>query len=374
MQTNTLDLVGQIYDAVSEPEGWDSFLGNLAATMGAHAARMRMVDKRNNNFGLIAGAGHDSAFDQHYADYYTKVDLFNPILAQQNVGAAFDSHHLIPDETFYRSEIYNDLFRQYDYFYGLGGNILKSDNIISRIGVHRSRTQGPYSDQDLSLLNQLMPHLTRAFKLGTHLQELKSKQEGMEDALYRSSTPLILIDEYESVAFINQRAESLLNGNNNLTIINNHLQLLREVEQLQLHKLIHQAVATGARKGTKSGGAIRVTSETGEQRYNLIITPYPSRSTSHLGLNTRICAAVFIHDTRQASKLSSDLLKTLYKLTPSEIRLAEGVVDGLTPAEAATKFGVSINTTRSQLRSLFAKTDTQRQAELVRLLTGFIGR
>ncbi|OOZ39189.1 hypothetical protein BOW53_12445 [Solemya pervernicosa gill symbiont] len=64
------------------------------------------------------------------------------------------------------------------------------------------------------------------------------------------------------------------------------------------------------------------------------------------------------------------MLKSIYELTPSEIRLAESIVDGLTPAEAANRFHVSVNTTRSQLRALFAKTDTQRQAELVRLLSG----
>ena len=93
------------------------------------------------------------------------------------------------------------------------------------------------------------------------------------------------------------------------------------------------------------------------------LPPYPARSTTHPGTNTRICAAVFIYDTAQKGILSAVLLKTLYERAPSEIRMAESIVDGLAPAEAETRFNVSINTTRNQLRSLFAKTDTQRQAD-----------
>jgi DNA-binding CsgD family transcriptional regulator/PAS domain-containing protein len=366
----TLELVGQIYDAVSEPAGWNSFLDNLARAMGAQAARMRMLDRRGNCFSLLAGAGHDSSYDENYHQYYMKVDLWNPILAQCDPGMVFDSSKIVPYDTFKTSEIYNDFYRHYDTFYALGSNIASTDDVIARIGVHRSHSQGTYSEQDAQLLQQLMPHLLRAFKLGSHLETMQSQLSGMQETLYRSPSPLLLIDELGQVAFTNQRAEALLGSESGLAIHNDQLRAVHEAEQSELHRLLQQAVATGARKGTGSGGAMRLTSTDGIKRYNLLITPYPSRSASHLGLNRRICAAVFIHASQQSGKLPADLLKSLYGLTRSELRLAEGIIEGLTPAEAATRYGVSVNTTRSQLRALFAKTDTQRQAELVRLLMG----
>ncbi|MDP3816251.1 MAG: helix-turn-helix transcriptional regulator [Pseudomonas sp.] len=39
----------------------------------------------------------------------------------------------------------------------------------------------------------------------------------------------------------------------------------------------------------------------------------------------------------------------------------------MTPENCAERLGVSLNTVRSQLRALFRKTDTERQAELVQL-------
>jgi DNA-binding CsgD family transcriptional regulator len=62
------------------------------------------------------------------------------------------------------------------------------------------------------------------------------------------------------------------------------------------------------------------------------------------------------------------LLAELFQLSPAEQRLAELLAQQLSPEACAERLNVSINTVRSQLRALFRKTDTSRQAELVSLL------
>ena len=338
--------------------------------MNAIATRMRMIEKRANCYCLIAGSGHDDSFDKQYNAHFTKVDVWNPILNQSAPGIVFNSAEIVHSHEFRQTEIYNDFFRNYDLFYGLGSNIAKSDGRIARIGIHRSLAQGAFSEKEKQLLTTLLPHLQRAFKLGSHLEEVKSLHVGMQEALYRSTAPLVLLDEYGNVAFANQRAETLLGNESGLFVTHNRLAVINANEKKQLDKLIDEAVATGTNKGIGSGAAMRLTTANGEQRYALLITPYPDRPVAQLGLIRRIGAAVFIHDSRQTGKLPADVLKSIYGLTRSEIRLAEAILHGLSPAEAASKFGVSVNTTRTQLRSLFAKTDTQRQPELVRLLMG----
>ena len=57
-----------------------------------------------------------------------------------------------------------------------------------------------------------------------------------------------------------------------------------------------------------------------------------------------------------------------FGLTKQETKIAAALVDGLTTREIADVYGVSIETVRHHLKSVFFKTDTQRQAELVSLL------
>lgn len=53
-------------------------------------------------------------------------------------------------------------------------------------------------------------------------------------------------------------------------------------------------------------------------------------------------------------------------LTPAELGVLTLLLDGETPSEIAATRGVAISTVRTQLKRLFAKTGTRRQADLVR--------
>jgi DNA-binding CsgD family transcriptional regulator len=59
----------------------------------------------------------------------------------------------------------------------------------------------------------------------------------------------------------------------------------------------------------------------------------------------------------------------LLGLTPAEARVAKALARGATLAEIAGEFNLSMKTVRMQLRSIFAKTETHRQSDLVALLT-----
>ena len=62
---------------------------------------------------------------------------------------------------------------------------------------------------------------------------------------------------------------------------------------------------------------------------------------------------------------SIDLLRCHFGLTPAEARLAFHLVAGETLRSAAIKLSITYETARSQLKSIFKKTGTCRQAELV---------
>ena len=58
----------------------------------------------------------------------------------------------------------------------------------------------------------------------------------------------------------------------------------------------------------------------------------------------------------------------LYGLTPAECRVALLLSDGRAPQEIAKMVGVTQNTVRSQIKSIFSKTGVRRQGELIQLL------
>ena len=67
-------------------------------------------------------------------------------------------------------------------------------------------------------------------------------------------------------------------------------------------------------------------------------------------------------------RISEVSLRSRFLLTRAEAQIALGIADGETLAAIAQSRSVSISTARGQLKSVFAKTGTHRQAELMALL------
>jgi DNA-binding CsgD family transcriptional regulator len=77
---------------------------------------------------------------------------------------------------------------------------------------------------------------------------------------------------------------------------------------------------------------------------------------------------VFILDLDAHPEPNPTTLRQMFGLTVAETRLALQIARGNTPSEIARTRRLSRTTIRSQLASVFAKTQTGRQAELVALL------
>lgn len=78
--------------------------------------------------------------------------------------------------------------------------------------------------------------------------------------------------------------------------------------------------------------------------------------------------AVYIQDPEQHLDVDEELLARLFGLTPAEGRVGAGLALGKDIASLSEEAGTTVNTVRTQLKSVMAKTATRRQAELVRLV------
>ena len=78
--------------------------------------------------------------------------------------------------------------------------------------------------------------------------------------------------------------------------------------------------------------------------------------------------AMFIFKSDRNNDSSSADVARIFGLTKTEAKLTLAIVNGKTASEYSEQYGVSINTTYSQIKEVLAKTGTRRQAELVKLV------
>lgn len=81
-----------------------------------------------------------------------------------------------------------------------------------------------------------------------------------------------------------------------------------------------------------------------------------------------IAAAIFVIDADSAAPPAASQLERLLGLTPAEARLTHALAGGLSVEEAAERCSITVGTARTYLKQIFLKTETSRQAELVKLV------
>jgi DNA-binding CsgD family transcriptional regulator len=77
---------------------------------------------------------------------------------------------------------------------------------------------------------------------------------------------------------------------------------------------------------------------------------------------------LFVTDSQKTQSPIDHLFGELYGLTDAEVRLVTRLLEGGGLTAAAEKLGLSRNTVHSQLSSVFQKTNTKSQSELLTLL------
>ncbi|MGH6888782.1 MAG: helix-turn-helix transcriptional regulator [Rhizomicrobium sp.] len=99
-------------------------------------------------------------------------------------------------------------------------------------------------------------------------------------------------------------------------------------------------------------------------RGTLSVTVAPLQPDGLPMVTSDASALVTIVDAQPNEAAMSGKLVALFALTPAEVRIALALLRGATPRQTANTFGVSVNTVRSQLASIFGKTETANQPEL----------
>jgi DNA-binding CsgD family transcriptional regulator len=162
------------------------------------------------------------------------------------------------------------------------------------------------------------------------------------------------------------RARELLARNDGLRLVDGTLRLNERAATQTLQEIIAQVLANQRGGGPSLPRALRVTRPSGAADLGLVVRAVPRNQWSE-GKSVP-SVAIFVSDPDQQSEAPQAVITQLFGFTPTEATLALLLVNGLTLDEASAELGVSRNTARTHLRSVFAKTGVSRQTLLVRLI------
>lgn len=366
-ETIILELIDMTYKAAGDPDGWPKLLQRLGQVLGGTACTVHHHEIPSQESNFSADWNVDPVAISEYTNYYGFRNIwrfFRPELFA--TGSVNTSQMMCPEEVFLRSEYYNDFLRQYGFYHCLVATLRDDSSAMSNLTIFRPKSDESFGDRESELLRLLAPHLVRAFQLHGRIRGLENKARVLEETLDRMQTAIVLVNARGNVLFVNKSAFALFQRQKYVCLTPTGIQVTNVLEQKQLARLIQGAARTGSGSAHHPGGTMSISRDSFHRPLHVLVSPL---RTGALHLEKGIPAAVvFITDPERKPWLPAEWLRQLHGLTPAESRLAQLLASGSSVKEASEQLKVTPSTLRWRIKSIFGKTGTNRQSELVRLL------
>jgi DNA-binding CsgD family transcriptional regulator len=250
----------------------------------------------------------------------------------------------------------------------LGANLQNDDQLSSVICIVNTPGKDALTDEQARLFEKAARHIARALRIHRQLWMLKHNPLTAAEQLEGLRQGAILADASANVLFINAPARKALEAGDGIVLKDGYLATTDGAGTL---RQLVASCAQGIGLSGPLGGEVEVRRGPRRAALKLVVTPLraknPGAEITWLGLRLPVAIVTIADPEIQRRRFVQDLRKR-FGLTAAEAGLAAEIVKGDGREAAARRRGISVATARSQLSSIFEKTSTHRQAELVHLL------
>jgi len=345
-----------LYDAVHDPDAWRRAMAEVIRRSDSRMLVATTADLGRKDVVDICFHGpDDSAAETGMREYVTEMSGLDPVFdwLQAHPRAAFcESTATVPAPDYQTHEFVKWTRSRFgaslwDVFYsepvdGLSFVV----SYFAQPGAWRPTTR------QLALHSLFFENMERAVRLAVRPPNFAA-----------DDSALIAIDASGRALSLSPRAEQLLAEGDDLVIRDRLLTAQSGETAARLRRAIHAALDPGS--GAPIGRSIRIVRNGGRSDLFVVVSPFPS-SLGHVPRPAPQALVRIVEIDKGPERLGAH--SHLFGLSRREIEIASALLEGHSIESLAASLGLSRNTVRNHLQSLFRKTGTSRQADLVRIL------
>jgi DNA-binding CsgD family transcriptional regulator len=358
-----VSLLDALYSGATDSEEFKRAMLLVGQQLSCSSSVLISLDPHSPGASLLLSTG---AFDGPASQHYAELAPFDPAPAtftRLARGSASTTDRLLTAEQLRDGLFLNEFYRPRGFVETLGGHLQSDHANFALVGFHRGKDRPPFGDDDISYLERLMPHISRALSLRREFIGLQTKLTGLQGALDHLAAGIVLLDPNGRALFANTAIRAMARRNDGLSLDRAGFPIPAAMAERQRFDAMIAAVLAGG-----PGGTLRVSRKSDAQPYAVLVSPAP---TSLLELNgeQRAHAGILIvvHDPSAQMRTDPALLQDALGLTPGAAKLVTALAGDDDLKSFAEREGITIHTARFHLRTALARTGTRTQAQLVRL-------
>lgn len=351
------ELLASLYRGIAAEPPWEAFLESLAGWLDADFATLIIAAKGKRLPGTFVSPGADPQRSAEYVERFFADDPFRDLPNDQVTSfagflAGQDSRRMAA-------------YREYLTLAG-GEQVLAVDMVFpsqfeARFRLTRLRDKPDFTRAERDRLQALVPHLRTAVGLFERLQFAEAEHEVFRSATDALGFALLVLDPQLRLISGNALGRQVLDEAEGLRQAGGKVRFDAPEAARRIERLF---------QGGPDHGPARFRIARPEHG-DLIVTARPiDLPAIHSGAGAM---ALFLTRPGSERLLEPEAIRELLGVTLAEARLCAALGQGRTLDEAARDLGIARNTAKVQLRSIFVKTQVNRQAQLVNLLGALTG-
>ncbi|GHE79429.1 DNA-binding protein [Camelimonas fluminis] len=346
------DLIGRVYEASVIPELWPAALDRLASLSGCLGGLVFVNSGKRTNWACSPVIEHSihRMFDEGWMD---RNDRLAGMLAKGTTGFVRDQD-LFDDSEFEDLPMYRDLLIPEGLGWGSGTFVQTASGDTVVLTVEGRFEDGPVSQSTVQTLDALRPHLARAGVLSALLQ--LERVQAMLDGLEKSGAPAAVVGDGGKIVGVNGLFEGL--GEQIVSRAHGKIALMDTVA----NRMLHAAMSSIQRDTTQDLRSVAVPKRDGLPACILHVIPVRRQARD---IFARSEALLIVSHDGKALSIGASILCELYDLTRAEAAVAMDLLQGTSVSGIATAKGRSVETVRSQVKRVLAKTGCASQLDFV---------
>lgn len=370
-----LEVVGHLHEGVVDDRAWEHAVTSVCDTLDIPRLLMGAISRGGKHvefaFGHRAAPHAVALLEGPLAD-----PVHNPWLALasthplRRVATVDDMGGL---DHLKSTRMWSDFYVPFDMGECIGAPLERQPEYSNVLIVGRKTGSRSFSGREKNLLQALLPHIARAWRVKRAMAEMEAQIGSLKMVLDRIDRAIIVSGPEGEIRFVNRSADRLLSRGNAIDTRNGRLCATRPRNTEALRALIGRAAATSVGAELVAVDAVALPCDNQDPPLAVVAEPLAPAHSDTLGHIAAAGAILFIGDSEASRSPSSERLQVVYGLTPAEARMASAIVDGGGMASAARALNLSPNTAKYHLKAVFGKVGVSSQVQLARRVMADVG-
>ncbi len=368
MEINPVDFRETLHKIPFSEDSWNDLISLIKASTASQAGIM--IITRDQDHDILNSHSPDFVMSQEVRCAFEESEWITAAMPENwskkylsrgvVLGTDIISQDKMRDTPFYQ-EVLSTLGLEYL----MAGVSLFGEDYRTLLKFFRAGKQENFSPQEAKKLALLMPEIRQMMRFTERLYERMVLETAESKAGAPRGAATIIINTKGEIVQVNQVAENLLSHGQILDAKQNHLYAVDNLDSKALSTMMAKALGN---TGVPAQDCALVGEASDMGVHQLLALPVPLEEPPFPWMEALKVAAIVVIDPMRKVEVDSNILKTLYHITPAEIDLVNAMANGIKPVQYAAQVNKSVATVQSQRQAVFQKIGVRNQLELMSIL------